>query len=229
MTPEKNENARRYLLCCGAALFALCVCARLLGVWISAVQTDVLYAESPLPSVLSYARLTLYTVMVGGALGAATAAGLRYGAPTAWAAAGLGALCIFLDAVSAWVIDAVGGAVWGPLLWLAALTDAANFLWDALLLLLAVRIARRTADRAPLRALLCGAAIVFAGWWIPQIVRDVSFLIEVEFAPYARETAQIVGGHLQLLFRFGLLWLAAAAAYRLGLRGMQKNVADGAY
>ena len=218
MTEKSPTRASRFLWICAAVLLAFGIASRLIGIWYAAAETGILYAESSLPSVLSFARTVLYTGMVGCALGAAVCAGIRYGVPNAWAAVGIGAGCIFLYMLSAFLIDLGSYAAWSAPLWVYLAVDALNFVWDALCLLGAYLAARRALRLSRTRALFLGTVILFLGWWIPQLVSDVSFLIEVEFAPYAKETAQIAGYHLLLLFRGGIAWLAATAFCHFALR-----------
>ncbi len=196
------------LLRIGVLLFLLAFLSRAAGIARSWAATDIVYAEGALPSLMGMLRQFLVAALLGCAVGAAAFASSRRDARRARAVIWLAAAAELLDAVGAFCVDWIGGAVYGEMLWLAAGQDLLDVVWNTALLWIAYWFIRRTAERSVKKAILLGAAVFLAGSLIPETVHVIGFLIEVEFSPYTREVTTILGEYLGYLFSGGVLWLS---------------------
>lgn len=209
----------RVLFCiAGGAVFVLAALARLCSVLYSTAATDILYAETALPEVLTFLRQMLSSAAFGASL-AFAAAVFRYGRKEL-AVFGISAGIFFLDVACAFVLDAAGGAVSADLLPLAAVLNLGDWLFTLLLLGIAFLLIRRTArKKMPAgRGLLSGAIVWLSGRMLLQLFYIFSFLIEVDFQPYRSEIVQMLGEILQVLFTGGIVWLSSLGLYALFCR-----------
>ena len=212
-----SSHSKRHLFClAGGAILLLMLLSRTCSVLYSTAATDILYAETVLPDVLTYLRQIFSSASFGVGL-AFVAAAFSFGKKDAVGAACIHGGILLLDAAASFIIDAVSGAVSAALLPLAAILNGGSWLYSALLLLIAFAMIRRTQkkEQPVSRGLLAGSLTWFAGRMLLQLFYILSFLIEVEFQPYAKEIVQMLGEILQVLFQGGIVWLSAAGSHFL--------------
>jgi len=207
----------------GGAVLLFTLLARICSVLYSTAATDILYAETILPDVLTVLRQILSSAAFGTALAFAARSFAGFGG--IFAAVGISCGIFLLDAASSFLIDAAGGAVSSDLLPLAAVLNLGDWLFSALLLLIAALVIRHAAkkQRSAGWGLAGGALIWLIGRMLLQLFYIVSFLIEVEFQPYGSEIVQMLGEILQVLFTGGVVWLCAVGLYALFCRICGKN------
>ncbi len=214
------SQRKRNLFCiAGGAVLLLTLLARVCSVLYSGAATNILYAESVLPDVLTFLRQIFASASFGVGLAFVLTA-FSFGAGSAAAAACIHGGVLLLDGIASFLIDAVGGAVSADLLPLAAVLNLGDWLFSGILILIAFFVLRRSVRRQiPAgRGLLGGAVVWLSGRMLLQLFYIFSFLIEVEFQPYGSEIAQMLGEVLQVLFNGGILWLSAVGFHTLFAR-----------
>ena len=212
-----SSHSKRNLFClAGGAILLLMLVSRVCSVLYSTAATDILYAETVLPDVLTYLRQIFSSASFGVGL-AFIAAAFSFSKKSAVGAACIHGGILLLDAAASFFIDAISGAVSADLLPLAAILNGGSWLFSALLLLIAFSMIRRAQQKGqPLsRGLLNGSLTWFIGRMVLQLFYILSFLIDVEFQPYTKEIVQMLGEVLQVLFHGGIVWLAATGAHFL--------------
>lgn len=213
------SQRKRNLFCiAGGAVLLLTLLARVCSVLYSSAATNILYAETVLPDVLTFLRQIFASASFGVGLAFVLTA-FSFGSGAAAAACIHGGV-LLLDGIASFLIDAAGGAVSADLLPLAAVLNLGDWLFSGILILIAFFILRRSVRRQiPAgRGLLFGAVVWLSGRMLLQLFYIFSFLIEVEFQPYGSEIAQMLGEVLQVLFNGGILWLAAVGFHTLFAR-----------
>lgn len=203
-----------------SAFFMFCplAAARIVSVLYSYAATDILYMETILPSVLLYARQVLTAIAFGAGIASVAAAVFRLGEKCSAAVFGIHAGLLLADALAAFLIDVISGAVSAPAAGFTFVVGLLGFLWDAVLSFAAWITARQCLKRkkSAARALLLGTLFYMAGRLLLEIVYLIEFLIEVDFLPYSTEIPVIVGEFLSIIvISGGVVWLAACAAHAL--------------
>jgi len=214
---ESGKHGR--LLWAAAGVIILCtLISRSAAVLYSFAATDILYAEGVLPDLLTFLRQFFAAAAFGAGIASVTAAAVRGGGRLTAAAAGIHIAVLLADALAAFLIDALSGAVRAALLPAAALMNLGEWLFGALLAAIISVILRRMAQRGRDASRMLGtAALIHMGGRLAlQMYAVTVFLIEVEFSPYASELTQIVGEVLGVLFMSGgVVWLSALAVHAL--------------
>jgi len=128
---ESGKHGR--LLWAAAGVIILCtLISRSAAVLYSFAATDILYAEGVLPDLLTFLRQFFAAAAFGAGIASVTAAAVRGGGRLTAAAAGIHIAVLLADALAAFLIDALSGAVRAALLPAAALMNQFGSL-DALL------------------------------------------------------------------------------------------------
>ena len=208
-----RSRSSRMTAAAAAVMAGGLVLYRLVSLLYSYAATNVLYAESVLPSVLEYVRGVFYAVFAGAYIAGVVSLGKKE-RMRIWI---ISAVLLILDGAAALIIDLAEGAISQASALVALLNVAGDCLYTFALLWLCLPL---TAFLAQLgregRAIAACSLLFFAGRLIPWLVSVVSFLIDVEFAPYTREVLTIVGELLRhVVLSGGCVFLAASACAAL--------------
>ncbi len=225
-TKTTSPAARRYLLISAVLLFALLASSRLVSVFYSYAATDILYMTTALPTVLFWMRRVLTVIAFGAGVAAIVSAVFRFGARCGAGVFGIHAVVLFLDFLTAFLIDAISGAVSGGSAVAALLVGFSSFAWNALFSFIAWASASRCRKKGKTaeRALTFGAVWYMAGRLFLELLYLLDFLIEVEFLPYPEEIAVIVGEFLGIIvLDGGAVWFSALLFAFLFRRIGRKN------
>lgn len=209
-----NKATTNRLLFWAAGLLLLCTAfSRTCGVLYSIVATDVLYAETFLPTLCTVCKQLFDAAIFGVGIAAMLAARTLFSKKAARGVLALLCAALFIDALSAFLVDALTGSVARSMLPLAALVDLGKWLANALSAFLAyaaIALAQKknfSLSRARITAVLA-CMLVSA---VSLLVNIILFLIEVEFAPYAEEIRQIALEIWQLIYADGAaVWAVSA-------------------
>ncbi len=208
-----RSRSSRMTAAAAAVMAGGLVLYRLVSLLYSYAATNVLYAESALPSVLEYVRGVFYAVFAGAYIAGVVSLGKKERLRV-WI---ISSILLILDGAAALIIDHAEGAISQASALVALLNVAGDCLYTAALLWLCLPL---TAFLARIgkegRAIAACSLLFFAGRLIPWLVSVVSFLIDVEFAPYTREVLTIVGELLRhIVLSGGCVLLAASACAAL--------------
>lgn len=212
LVKSSTTAARRHLLAGALFLLVPLVAARVVSVLYSYAATDVLYMTTALPTALFWIKRILSVIAFGGGIALTVSAAFRFGGKCGAAAFGIHASLLFLDFMTAFLIDVLSGAVSSAGVLLAFLVGFADCIWCVLFSLIAWRAACRLLKKngTSARAAFIGAVFYMAGRLLLKLLYQLDFLIDVEFLPYPEEIAAIVGDLLAIVaFDGGVLWLAA--------------------
>lgn len=233
---ESKAPSRFYLWVIVSSLAAAAL-ARTVSVFYSILSTDIVYMYSWQPSLLNYLRQLLNIAPLA-ILTAAAVVVMVKAKPLKKpfsAVVIIAAITFAADLASAFVIDFINSTILGKEI-IAVINLSMAFVGKAIIFT-AVCIAAHIiigrsakihqADTMPVldsaspkagagQALLCSACIAGGVEFVQLTVDVVLFLIDVEFAPYMSELADIAGDYVTVIFiNFGAFWAIAAGFYAI--------------